>query len=462
MSDNPKPYSRLRSQEFFSRASTRLPLGVSSVPRYWGETGTLYASHGRGGRIWDIDGNEYIDYRLGYGATILGHCDARVDEAARRGMEKGGVFGLSTEAEYWVAQRINEMVPAAELVCFCTSGTAAVTLALRLARAYTGKNGFIVLEGGFHGAFDEGLRDTDLEEWDGTGEPDHGPYGEGIPSVLEDLVWQVPINHAERLEDILRKHGNEIGALLMEPIQGNACAISAQPQYIQEIRQLCTRYDVLLIADEIKTGFRVARGGGQELFNFQADLCTLGKSMANGYPLAALGGREEIMRWIGDRVFHAGTYNGHCIPLAAAEMTLEILSSTDALDQVHQYDARLRAEISGILRREDIPHVFTGRPGLSGLFFSAEQPTSYRDWKYSDYLLYHLLAEELCSRGVMVEPDSLEPWYLCAAHDDACLQLTVASFEQALEAALKSRKKARDASFCPDYFRKHIPDGVKD
>jgi glutamate-1-semialdehyde 2,1-aminomutase len=284
--------SLTRSNAHFKKASRRLPLGVASNFRYWGDDKTIYMSHGKGARIWDIDGNGYVDYRLGYGPAILGYADPRVDEAARAGMEIGGVFALATEREYTVAERICKMVPSAELVRYSNSGTEAVMAALRLARGYTGKDSYVIVEGGYHGLFDSVLWYTAVEDWtEGRGEPELMPYSEGVPQLLKRLVHQVPLNDANKLEDVLKKHGDDIGAFLIEPIMGNCCGITADPQYVKDVRALCDKYGVVMIVDEVKTGFRVARGGVQELMGVEADLCTFAKAVANGYPLSVLAGR---------------------------------------------------------------------------------------------------------------------------------------------------------------------------
>jgi glutamate-1-semialdehyde 2,1-aminomutase len=428
-----------RSNAHFKKAVSRLPLGVASNFRYWGDDKTIYMSRGKGARIWDIDGNVYVDYRLGYGPAILGYADPRVDEAARAGMEIGGVFALATEREYTVAERIRKMVPAAELVRFSNSGTEAVMAALRLARGYTGKDSYVIVEGGYHGLFDAVLWYTAVEDWtEGRGEPELMPYSEGVPQLLKRLVHQVPLNDANKLEDVLKQHGDDIGAFLIEPIMGNCCGITADPQYLKDVRALCDKYGVVMVVDEVKTGFRVARGGVQELMGVEADLCTFAKAVANGYPLSVLAGREEIMRKIGNGVAHGGTYTAHSVSLAAAEKTLEILDETSALDDIATYGTAMQTGMSEILERRGIAHSFVGHPSMAGLFFSETPPTNYRDWKDSDYTFYDTLAPFLHDLGVLCEPDSREPWFISAAHDEACLEETLAAFEQAVDQTIET------------------------
>ncbi len=434
-----------KSHAHYRRALTRLPLGVASNFRFWGEDRTIYVKQGRGGRIVDLDDNEYVDYRLGYGPAILGYADPRVDEAAREGMQVGGVFALSTEREYRVAERIAKMVPAAGLVRFSNSGTEAVMAALRLARAYTGKDDYVILEGSYHGLFDAAMWYTPMDKWSQVGEPEVYPYSQGVPLSTRSFAHFVQANDANQLEDVLKRHAGRIACLLIEPIMGNCLGIGADPAYMRAARELCDRYGVLLLIDEVKTGFRVARGGAQQIYGVEADLCTFAKAVANGYPISVLAGREEIMRKIGRGVAHGGTYTAHAVSLAAAERTLQILDETDALERIASYGTALRQGLSAILRARGIAHSFVGHPSMSGLYFAQEPPRNYRDWKGSDYTFYDTVARHLHDEGVLCEPDSREPWFICAAHDQSCLADTLAGFEKAVDDTLNELDGSRQA-----------------
>ncbi|MFI4895579.1 MAG: aspartate aminotransferase family protein [Steroidobacterales bacterium] len=427
-----------KSHAHFQRAVQRLPLGVSSNFRYWGEDRTIYVKSGRGARIVDLDDNVYVDYRMGYGPAILGYADPRVDEAARAGMQIGGVFALSTERELSVAERICRMVSAAELVRFSNSGTEAVMAALRLARAFTGKDDYVILEGSYHGLFDAAMWYTPMDKWQQVGDPQVQPYSEGIPLSTRSFAHFVQANDANQLEDVFKRHAGRIACLLIEPIMGNCLGIAAQPEYVRAARALCDQHGVVLIIDEVKTGFRVARGGVQELYGVKADLCTFAKAVANGYPISVLAGREQIMRKIGHGVAHGGTYTAHSVSLAAADKTLEILEQTDALERVAQYGTRLRQGMHTLLNARGIPHSFVGHPSMSGLYFAHDPPRNYRDWKSSDYAFYDATARVLHDQGVLCEPDSREPWFVSAAHDDSCLKDTLAAFEIAIDTTLRS------------------------
>jgi len=431
-----------RCNAHYERASRRLPLGVSSNYRFWGKSRTLYLDRARGPRLWDLDGNAYIDYRLGYGPTILGYAHPEVDEAARAGMEIGGVSALSTPYELEVAERIAGMVPAAERVRFANSGTEAVMASLRLARAHTGREAHLMLEGGFHGLFDAVLWRSERREVDGRVEYVVVPDSQGVPRRVGDLVHQVPLNDCQRLEDVFREHGDRLAAFLIELIQGNCCGIPSTREYVETARKLCDRYGVVMIVDEVKTGFRVARGGAQELLGVRADLCTFAKAMANGYPISAIAGRAEIMGKLGPEVPQGGTYAAHPVSLAAAAKTLEIIEKSDALERIESYGRRLWRGMDSILRDYGIPHSFSGHPSMGGIVLTASPPQSMRDWEDSDHELYNAIAANLNDLGILCEPDSCEPWFVSTAHDDACLAETLEKVELAVDAALEARERA--------------------
>ncbi len=436
-----------KSNAQFRRAVKRLPLGVSSTFRYWGDDRTIYVSHGKGGRTFDIDGNGYVDYRLGYGPAILGYADDRVDAAAVRGMQVGGVFALSTERELVVADRIAAMVPAAELVRFSNSGTEAVMAALRLARAYTGRDSYLLVEGGYHGLFDAAMWMANVEDWEhgSNVDPTVVSYGKGIPQTLKELAHLVPMNDMQRLEDTFKRHGHTLAAMLIEPIQGNCCGIMARVEYVQLARRLCDEYGVMLIIDEVKTGFRVGKGGIQGIMGVRPDITTFAKAVANGYPIAVVAGREDVMRTFRyGGASHGGTYTAHSVSLAAAEECLRILDETPALETLATHGRNLMTGISAILDARGIVHSYTGHPAMFGLFFAETPPDNYRAWKTSDYSFYDQMAYFLHDLGVIVEPDSREPWFMCEAHgvDATCLPDTLKAVEMAVDLTLQHMEQA--------------------
>ncbi|MDP9137978.1 MAG: aminotransferase class III-fold pyridoxal phosphate-dependent enzyme, partial [Pseudomonadota bacterium] len=225
------------------------------------------------------------------------------------------------------------------------------------------------------------------------------------------------------------------------------CAISASREFVHTARQLCDRYGVALIIDEVKTGFRVARGGVQSLYGVTPDICTFAKAMANGYPIAVVAGRADIMRTFRyGGAAHGGTYTAHSVSLAAAEKCLEILDETPALETLAAYGGRLKAGIAGILDARGIVHSFSGHASMFGLFFAATPPGDYRDWKRSDYTFYDAMARHLHDLGIICEPDSREPWFMCEAHDQGCLDDTLQAVATAVDRTLEQLADRREAT----------------
>jgi glutamate-1-semialdehyde 2,1-aminomutase len=430
-----------RSNRHFERALEHLPLGVASDCGYWGDGRTVYVKRASGARLWDIDDNEYIDYRLGCGQVILGHADPRVVRAVRAGIELGGVFALATELEFAVAERIAKLVPAAELVRFSNSGAEAVVDAFRLARAFTGKDAIAVVDGGSHGILGTSFWESGHQNWPQG--KNSSPSAPRVRGPFDSLIHSVPANDASEFEELLRSHGDQIGAFLIEPIPVDCASMVADAAYLGDVRALCDRFEVVLIVDEATTGFRVARGGAQEALGVRADLCTFGSSTANGFPMAVLAGREEIMRRIGNGVGQVGTYAAHPVSLAAADKTLEIIDETDALEKIAKYGWRMREGMSQVLSRRGIPHAFVGPPSMSGLRFGESTPRGSLDRSTVDEAFCADLVPRLHGSGVLCEPDFCGPWFVSAAHNELCLAETLAKFEHAADAALERLPDAR-------------------
>ena len=432
-----------KNNAHFQRAVKRLPLGVASNFRYWGEQRTIYVKHGRGARITDLDDNNYVDYRMGYGPAILGYAHPEVDAAARAGMDSWRRFCALHRARAGPSLSVFPRWSRRPSWCaFSNSGTEAVMAGLRLARGYTGKDDYVILEGGYHGLFDAAMWFTPMDKWSQVGDPEVKPYSEGVPLSTRSFAHFVQANDANQLEDVFKRHGHRIACMLIEPIMGNCLGIAAEPEYLRAARALCDKHGVVMLIDEVKTGFRVARGGVQELYGIKADLCTFAKALGNGYPISVLAGREEIMRKIGRGVAHGGTYTAHSVSLAAAEKTLQILDETDALERIAEYGTQLRTGMRAVLSARGIAHSFVGHPSMSGLYFAHEPPRNYRAWKSSDYSFYDAMAQVLHDEGVLCEPDSREPWFVSAAHDASCLVDTLRAFEVAVDATLNAASGA--------------------
>lgn len=326
--------------EFLKQAKQDMPLGVAENYRYWGEDETLFVESMKGCTLTDCEGREFVDFRLGYGPIILGYRDERVDQAVIDAITKHGVTsGFSSVMDHETIELIKELCPNIEKLRFANSGTEAVMGALRTARGFTGRETVIVVEGGFHGLFDEMMWRSDIEGWDKDQKtaPEIIAFGAGLPKSTQALTEFVPLNDLQALLDVFERAGDTIAAVLLEPIMGNCGSISATQQYMEQLREICTRNGSLLIMDEVKTGFRVALGGAQELYGVQADLSTYAKAIGNGYPVAVFGGRADVMDTIGhgkENVVHGGTYTANLIAMSAGRKTLDILKNTDALSTI--------------------------------------------------------------------------------------------------------------------------------
>ncbi len=431
-----------KSNALFQSASKVMPLGVSSNFRYWGDDETRYIERGKGAYLWDVDGNRYIDYRLGYGPAILGHSDDRVDDAVAEALRYGQNFAMSNTLEQEVAQKMVAICPGVDKVRFTTSGTESTMHALRLARAYTNREKFIMFEGQYHGLHDNVMWAANIGQGDWASHRRSSvifPFSSGIPDRLRSLVTMLPFNDPQILERTIQQAGHEIAAILVEPMLGNCGGIMPKAGFLETIRRLCDEYGIVMIIDEVKTGFRLAKGGAQEVFGVTADLSTYAKAMGNGYPVAAFGGKQEIMDMLGQGVSQGGTYAGNRLSMAAANATLDIIINTDALDIVAAQGTKLQNAISEIVERADIPFVISGHPSMFIVWFDEKAPTEYRDWKTSDHSLYDTVVAGLIERGVMPEPDSREPWFMCSAISDQDIAETATAFEDSLRETLSKR-----------------------
>jgi glutamate-1-semialdehyde 2,1-aminomutase len=432
---------RNRQLELYRRAERTLPGGTNSNFRAWGED-TVYVDRGLGGLVWDADGNEYVDLRMGYGPVILGHADARIDDYVNERMRRGVSFSLTSEDE----------IRAAELVCeltFCdmarltVSGTEATMHAIRVARGFTGRDRIVKFEGQYHGVHDYALISVLPEDVSTLGERDNPvrlAWGRGIPKAVADTVIPVPYNDLVTLRRVFEREGDQIAAVLIEPLLGNAQGILPRAGFLQGVRDITREFGTLLIFDEVKTGFRLARGGAAEAFGITPDLATYAKAMGNGYPVAAFGGRADVMSVLPTKVSHGGTYAGNRVAAAAATRVLELIRDTDALDVIRGVGLAIQDGLHEVINERGLPHVFTGVPAMFGVMFAEQVPDDYRGWADTDHELYDDVAVRMFGWGAMPEPDSREPWFLCEAHREGDLvDRVVTAFEGALGDALEGR-----------------------
>jgi glutamate-1-semialdehyde 2,1-aminomutase len=435
---------RVRQLELYRRAVRTLPGGTDSNFRAWGED-TIYVDRGKGGKVWDVDGNEYVDLRLGYGPVILGHGDDRVDDYVNERMRRGVSFSLTSEDEVEAIELLCELTGWVDQARMTVSGTEATMHAMRVARAYTGRNKIVKFEGQYHGVHDYALISVTPDNIADLGEAENPvrlAWGRGIPEAVADTIVPARYNNIEFLRRLFEREGHDIAAIIVEPVLGNAQGILPKPGFHEAMRALTQEFGILLIFDEVKTGFRFAKGGAAEYFGVTPDLATFAKAMGNGYPAAAFGGRGEVMSVLPDKVSHGGTYAGNRVAAAAAVKTLSIIRDTDALATVHETGRRIQAGLTEILDRKGQPYVFTGHPSMFGIMFTETAPSEYRDWANSDHALYDSIAVAMHARGAMPEPDSREPWFICEAHaKDDSVDRVISTFGDALDAALDERAR---------------------
>ena len=426
----------------YRRALESLPGGTDSNFRAWGES-TIYVDRGKGGKVWDVDGNEFVDLRMGYGPVILGHADDRIDDYVNERMRQGVSFSLTSEDEVRAMELVKELTGWVDLARMTVSGTEATMHAMRIARAYTGREKIVKFEGQYHGVHDYALISVGPDDMSELGDADAPvalAWGRGIPGAVADTIIPARYNDIGALRKIFERHGEEIAAIIVEPVLGNAQGIMPQEGFHKEMRALTEEFGILLIFDEVKTGFRLARGGAAEFFGIKPDLGTFAKAMGNGYPAAAFGGRREIMDMLPDKVSHGGTYAGNRVAAAAAVKTLEILRDTNALETIHATGRTIQDGLREILDPVGIPYHFTGHPSMFGIMFREEVATEYRDWATTDHELYDAIAIGMHARGAMPEPDSREPWFICEAHADAdIIDRVLTAFSDSLDAALDER-----------------------
>ena len=333
----------------------------------------------------------------------------------------GVSFSLTSEDEVRAVELICELTGWVDMARLTVSGTEATMHAMRVARAYTGREKIVKFEGQYHGVHDYALISVGPDDMSELGDADAPvalAWGRGIPGAVADTIIPARYNHIDALRKIFEQQGHEIAAIIVEPVLGNAQGIMPKPGFHQAMRALTEEFGILLIFDEVKTGFRFARGGAAEYFGITPDLATYAKAMGNGYPAAAFGGRREVMSVLPDKVSHGGTYAGNRVAAAAAVKTLTILKDTNALETIHATGRRVQAGLTEILNPKGIPYHFTGHPSMFGIMFREEEASEYRDWATTDHELYDAIAIGMHARGAMPEPDSREPWFMCEAHAD--------------------------------------------
>jgi glutamate-1-semialdehyde 2,1-aminomutase len=417
-----------RSEALFARAQKLMPGGVNSPVRAFRSVGggPLFIDRGQGSRIYDADGNEYIDYVCSWGPLILGHRPPEALDAVRETLEVGTTFGAPTEREVLLAEELIDAVPSMEMVRLVNSGTEATMSALRVARGFTGRDLVVKFEGCYHGHVDSLLVKA------GSGMATLGIADtRGVPGSIASTTIVLPYNSIDAVEIAFRERGDQIAGVIVEPVAGNMGCVPPAPGFLEALRALTERYGALLIFDEVMTGFRVARGGAQELFGIRPDLTTLGKIIGGGLPLAAYGGRAEVMRQVAPAgpVYQAGTLSGNPVAVAAGLATVRRLKEQPEIyDQLEARTAQLTAYAP--------PGVTVNRVGSMFTFFFTEGPV--RDWdsaKRSDTGQFGRFFHAMLERGIYLAPSQFEAAFVSAAHTENDIQATVKAAREAWGAA---------------------------
>jgi glutamate-1-semialdehyde 2,1-aminomutase len=423
-----------KTNAMFRRAQKCMPGGVTSNYRYWGDDLSVVVKAGRGAYIWDYDEKRYIDYRMGYGPNILGHADPEVNAKVVEAIEMGNVFALTHAYEIEAAEKIQNLT-GVDLVRFANSGTEATMHAIRIARAFTGRDKIVKFEGQYHGFHDYVLWSTfpALSAVGYHNSPIPVAQGSGIPAILAQLLIMAPFNDEALLEKKVKENWGDIACIIMEPVMANCPSIMPKEGYLEFVRALCDQYGIVLIFDEVKTGFRIAKGGAQEYFNVRADLVTYAKALGNGYPIAAIGGIKEIMGEIGyKKIPHGGTYSGNVVATAAACATLDQIAA-GALDRVDAHGKRLKAGLTQVLKERGLPGFVQGPLAIPSVVLTEKDAIyDFRDAMTTDNETYAKIILRLIQKGVMPDIDPREPWFISAAHTDDDADVAIGVFEEAV------------------------------
>jgi glutamate-1-semialdehyde 2,1-aminomutase len=418
----------------FTEACKYIPGGVNSPVRAFRGVGgePIFFARAKGSRVWAADGREFIDYVGSWGPMILGHADPAVIRAVQQTAVNGLSFGAPTEMETIVARRIIELVPSIELVRMVSSGTEATMSAIRLARGFTGRSKIIKFEGCYHGHSDSLLVKA------GSGALTLGvPTSPGVPPELASHTVTLSYNDAAQVRAAFAGIGAEVACVIVEPVAGNMNCIPPVPGFLETLREECTRHGAVLIFDEVMTGFRVAKGGAQELYGIKPDLTTLGKIVGGGMPVGAFGGRRDIMEHIAPLgpVYQAGTLSGNPVAMAAGLATLDGLDAPGFHARLQASTERLVSGIAGAAARAGVPLATNHVCGMFGIFFTgAARVTSYAEATTCDVERFKRFFHGMLDEGVYLAPSAFEAGFVSAAHSDADVDATVAAAARVFQA----------------------------
>ncbi|MDD4593814.1 MULTISPECIES: glutamate-1-semialdehyde 2,1-aminomutase [Methanobrevibacter] len=414
------------SEELFKISKENMPGGVSSPVRAY-KPYPFFAKQASGSKITDIDGKTYIDHCLGYGPLILGHANPKIVEAITDQAQKGTLYGVPTENEIKLSQEIINRVPCADMVRFCNSGTEATMSAIRLARGYTGRDKIVKFEGTYHGAHDYVLVKS------GSGAATH-PDSKGIPESTTQNTLSVPFNDEEALKELIEEEGNNIACIIMEVVMGNVGCIKPKKGYLDFIRKLTIDYGIILIFDEVITGFRLSSGGAQEYFGVTPDICTFAKILGGGLPIGAIAGKQKIMELFAPNgpVYQAGTFSGNPLSIRAGITALEQLDKS-FYDTLNKKGNLLRLRLKDNIEDLGLNLQVNGIGSMFQIYFNPEPVTNYTEAKKSDSDLFTDYFHELLKNGVFIAPSQFECCFLSGAHSDEDLEKTSYAIEKSLK-----------------------------
>ncbi len=413
-----------QNETLFHRAKQIIPAGVNSPVRAFGSVGGTprFIAKAHGAFVWDADGTQYIDYVGSWGTGIVGHAHPEVVEAVREAALGGLSFGAPTEGEIVIAEEIAKIVPSVERLRLVSSGTEATMTAIRLARGYTGRDKIVKFEGCYHGHSDSLLVKA------GSGLLTYGnPSSAGVPSDLTQHTIVLPYNDVDALKQAFSQFPDQIAGVILEPIAGNMNLVRATPEFVQALRQLTEQHGSVLIYDEVMTGFRVALGGAQSLHGITPDLTTMGKVIGGGMPLAAFGGKREIMECISPLggVYQAGTLSGNPVAVAAGLKTLEIIQRPDFYENLSARTQQLAQGLTAAAQSAGVAFSADSVGGMFGLYFANQFPTTYADMVASNVDGFKQFFHGMLNKGVAFGPSAYEAGFVSAAHTVELIDETI-------------------------------------
>ena len=413
-----------RNEQLFERAQKVIPGGVNSPVRAFRSVGGAprFIERAKGPHMWDAEGKQYVDYVCSWGPMILGHNHPAVLEALHAAVERGISFGAATEAEIEIAEEIRKIVPSMEEVRLVSSGTEAGMSAIRLARGYTNRNKIIKFEGCYHGHSDALLVKA------GSGLLTFGnPSSSGVPASVTEHTLVLEYNNPQQLEEAFAKYGDDIACVIVEAFAGNMNLVRGTQEFIDTMRRLCTKHGALLIVDEVMTGFRVALHGAQSLFNDTPDITMLGKVIGGGMPVAAFGGRADIMEKIAPKgaVYQAGTLSGNPVAVACGMATLKEIQRPGFYDELGGQTKKLVDGLTAAARDAGVPFSADSVGGMFGIYFLPERPTGFADVMKADQQAFNRFFHEMLGRGVYFAPSTFEAGFVSIAHTDDVIAQTV-------------------------------------